>query len=96
MEKTELKKLVEKDNAHELPKELIKAVKNYRDSELVGQIDFEDFYMMCRRQPNLMRKALVKYCRNIVPLRQSSISRDSDVSRYSIETIYDSAGMISI
>lgn len=98
LEKKDLKRLVEEDNAADLPKDLIKAVKNYRDSDLVGQIDFEDFYVtMCRRQPSLMRELCVKYCRKVVPRRfDHSISVDSSVSRCSIETIHDTAGTINL
>lgn len=84
--------MIDDNSAPDLPKELMKTVASYSDSELNGQIDFEDFLKMSKGQPSLVREWCVKYCRQLVPRRSDSVL-DDEQSRYSLETNYDTSGM---
>lgn len=87
MEKRELRQIIETNEAKDLPKELVKTIMNFNDTELNGQIDFEDFVKMSRSRSrsNSVREWCVNYCENIVP-RRSEHDSENWSSRFPMET----------
>lgn len=91
LEKQDLKRMVQENSAPDLPKGVVKAAMNFRDSELNGQIDFDDFYQFSQDQTSTVRDWYIKYCKHLVPHRSNSIN--DAIDRSSIETNFDTAGM---
>lgn len=86
--------MVQENSAPDLPRGVVKAVINFCDEELGGQIDFEDFYKFSKEdqeQTNLVREWYEKYCRHLIPRRSISINDSNE--RYSLETNFDTTGL---
>lgn len=87
IEKRDLRRLIDENKALDLPKGLVKIIANLNESELDGQIDYDDFVHMSEvpTRRTSVRDWAISYCESIAAPR-NDFETDCADSRYSLET----------
>lgn len=79
--------MIDDNSADDLPKGVLKHLKNLDESQLDGGINFDEFVQMSKVRKSSVRDWCVSYCETIVPSR-SDLDSEGSNSRHSLETNY--------